>query len=298
MKLLFKKIIVTNYGENSLSIIDKEDLSQISTINLRTIIPGKTGATRLLVEDNNKILVLNSDNDSLYRVDISEGLLLDQVNLGRCPIRMKTFGNQIYVLNIDSNSLTIIDKDDLTIIESIYLGEKPTDLAIDDSSGKVYITNLNGYSISVVDYKNGSIEDIKLSYMPFRIKIESGIIYVLGFSNNNTLGHSILSSLDMVKGEKIWSAIISGIYFDFIKSKGEEYFYLVDSENSWLYGFDKIKNHKIIYIGGLTNYMNYDFENLYLNDMVNDQILVVDLNKSQIKKRITVGKEPHDILLT
>lgn len=299
-KLLLNKIIVTNYGENSLSIIDKEDISQINTLDLKTIIPSKTGSTRVIADDNSNLLVLNCDDDCLYKVDVSNYKILNQLSLGRCPVRMKILGDKIYVLNIDSNSLSIIDTEDFTIMENIYVGEKPTDLAIDEVTGKVYITNLNSYSISIIDHYNGDIEEIKLSFMPFRIKIHMGIIYVLGFLNNNTLGHSILSSFDATEKKPKWSKTISGIYFDFIRTDEREYFYLVDSENSWLYGFDgkNEENNKLIYIGGLTNFLNYEMGNLYLNDMVNNQIVIVDIIKKQIKKRIAVGIEPHDILLT
>ena len=179
--MLLNKIIVTNYGENSLSIIDKKDLSQIETIDLRTLIPSKAGSTRVIVEDNHKLLILNSDEDCLYRLDVSNNTLLNQLSLGRSPIRIKTLGDKIYVLNIDSNSLSIIDKLDFTIMENIYLGEKPTDMAIDEVSGKVYISNLNSYSISIIDCNTGNMEEIKLIFMPFRIKVEMGKIFVLGF---------------------------------------------------------------------------------------------------------------------
>lgn len=300
MKLLLNKIIITNYGENSLSIIDKKDLTEISRISLKKILPGKTGFTRIIVEDNDRALILDSDTDSLYRIDIYKQKLLGCIKLGRSPIRIKTLGDRIYVLNIDSNSLSIIDKEDLTIIENIYLGEKPTDLAIDSLTGNVYITNLNGFSISLIDYKNGHIEEIKLKYMPFRIKLDLGILYVLGFSNNNTLGYSILSAIDTITKMTIWQESLEGIYFDFVKLEDRNLFYLVNSENSCLYEFDKDKkkNSNKIHIGGLTNHITSDLENLYLNDMVNNQLVVVKIGKDQIKKRIAVGREPHDILLT
>lgn len=299
-KLLLNKIIVTNYGDNSISIIDKYDLSKVKTIDLKSIIPSETGTTRVIFDDNNNLLLLNCDEDRLYRIDLSNLSLLNQVSLGRCPVRIKTLGDKIYVVNIDSNSLTIIDKKDFTVLENIYVGEKPSDLAIEEDAGKVYITNLNNFTISIIDHNTGFLETINLPYMPFRIKVELGIIYVLGFVNNNSLGHSILSSIDLKDGKVKWSKLISGIYFDFIKIKDKELFYLVESESSWLHKFNAGggENTKELYIGGLTNFMNYDFENLYLNDMVNDEIIVVDIEKKVIKKRIKVGLEPHDILLT
>lgn len=291
---------MTNYGDNSLSIINKEDMSEVTTIDLKGMISGTTGATRSILEGEHNLLILNSDKDTLYKVDMEELKLLNEVSLGRCPIRIKAFGNKIYVVNIDSNSLSIIDRNSLDIIESIYVGEKPTDFVIDERSGKVYITNLNSHSISIIDYENGSIEEIKLTFMPFRIKVESGVIYVLGFANNHSLRNSILYSLDIELNKPIWTKIIDGIYFDFIKANEMNCFYMVDSENSWLYKFDyrADRNQKKLYVGGLTNFLNYDLNYLYLNDMVNNQIILINIDENQIKKRITVGKEPHDILLT
>ncbi len=300
IELLSNKILVANYGDNSLSIIDRKDLSLVGTVCLRGLLDGKTGFTRLLVENESRVLILDSDHDCLYRIDISKHKHLGQADLGRCPIRIKGFENRIYVLNIDSNSLSIIDKSDLNIIENVYLGEKPTDLAIDPATGDSYITNLNSHCLSVVNHENGEIDTIKLSYMPFRIKIKDDSIYVLGFLNNHTLSCSIISSIDIKDKLVIWEEILKGIYFDFEKSKEQDIFYLVDSENSWLYEYDKStrENQRKLYIGGLTNYIIYDFENLYLNDMINNQLVIVDIASNQIKKRITVGREPHDILLT
>lgn len=300
MELLKNKIMVTNYGENSISLIDKEDLSSIDTIDLKNIVPGMTGTTRVIFEGDHNLLVLNSDNDSLYRVDIDKLKLLNQVNLGCCPIRMKTYRDKIYVINIDSNSLSIIDREDFTVIENIYIGEKPTDLAIDEDSGRVYITNLNSYSVSVIDYEDDKIDEIRLKIMPFRIKVDKIGIYILGFLNNNSLNYGVLSYLDKANHQFKWTKVIGGIYFDFFKNKDRESFYLVGSEDSWLYELnaDSDTYSKKLYIGGLTNFINYDSQYLYLNDMVNNQIILVDVNNNKIKKRIAVGKEPHDILLT
>lgn len=300
MKLLSNKIIVTNYGDNSLSIINKEDMSEVITLDLKPMFTSNTGATRTLLEGERNLLILNSDKDTLYKVNMEEMKLLNEVSLGRCPIRIKIFRDEIYVVNIDSNSLSIIDKDNLDIIENIYVGEKPTDLVIDEITGKVYITNLNSHSISVIDYENGGIEDIKLTFMPFRIKVELGIIYVLGFTNNHSLRSSILSSLDTELNKPIWTKMINGIYFDFIKVNAVDCFYIVDSENSWLHKFDPSTetNNKKTYVGGLTNFINCDSNYLYLNDMVNNQIILIDIDENQIRKRIAVSKEPHDIILT
>lgn len=298
MELLLNKIIVTNYGENTISIIDKGNLSYINTIDLKAIIPARKGITRAILEDKQTLLVLDSDNDSLYRIDLNKRELLKQLNLGRCPFRIKSYKDRIFVTNLDSNSLSIIDKDEFSIIENIYLGEKPTDLAIDEDSGKLFITNLNSYSISIVDYENDEVAQIKLPYMPFRVKVDKNGFYILGFINNNTLNSSMLTFFSKNNIGK-WERVIEGIYFDFFKDRDRDLFYLVASEDSWLYEFDKNADihKKKVYIGGLTNFINYDLGFLYLNDMVNDKIIVVDINDKQIK-RIAVGKEPHDILLT
>lgn len=300
MKLQSNKIIVTNYGDNSLSIINKEDISEVTTIDLKVMISSTTGATRAILDGEHNLLILNSDKDTLYKVDMKEMKLLNDISLGCCPIRIKDFGDKIYVVNIDSNSLSIIDRHSLDIIENIYVGEKPTDLAIDEITGKVYITNLNSHSISIIDYENGSYEDIKLTFMPFRIKVRFGIVYVLGFVNNHSLRKSVLFSWDIKQNKPIWTKLIEGIYFDFIIPNEMNCFYMVDSENSWLYRFDYSadRNQRKLYVGGLTNFINCDLNYIYLNDMVNNQIILINIDGNQIKKRIAVGTEPHDILLT
>lgn len=300
IELLLDKLLVTNYGDNSINIIDRKDLSIIASVDLKEILSKETGCTRLLLDSDYRVLVLDTDNDSLYRIDILRKKMIGHVKLGRCPIRMLSYKDRIFVLNMDSNSLTIVDRKDLHLIENINLGEKPMDMAIDRIKGKLFISNLNGYGISIVDCNGGDIKEFRLSFMPFRIKEELGLVYILGFSNNNTLGESIISALDLKKEEILWQKKVRGIYYDFIKDNGKDYYYLVNSEDGWLYIFNKASEdlRKELYIGGLTNYIISDGYYLYLNDLVNDKLVIVDKDKMQIKKRITVGIEPHDILLT
>lgn len=310
VKLASKKIVTANYGGDTLSIINNISTGEVNNIDLKELVSKKNkcikpqmldkiGPIALTKDRHGNLLVINSWDDSLFRIDIQKMILMESIKVGRYPINIKLFADKIYVLNADSSSLSIIDEKDFILLESINLGGKPTDLQIDEENENIYIANYDNYNLSRISINTGEITNIALPFQPLKIVLEKDFIFILAFLNNGLINYSQLSKLNIHERKIMWSIKIKGIYYDFIKLNKREYFALIDSQSAYLYELDSKgqKINKKIHLGGLPNKIITDNEKLYINDLLNDEIIVLDILDYGIKYRIRVGKEPQGIFL-
>lgn len=301
--MISRKIITANSGEDTLTIIDRKSYCNKKTINLKELIVWKGerfGPSDMAINDLDQLLIINSYDDSLIILDLFTNAIIDIIKLGRFPNAIKIFNESIFVLNSDSNCLTILEEDSLNIIENIYIGGKPTGIEIDRERNRVYIPISDEYSIGILNLDNFQLAKIKLQAQPLKVILDDNIIYILSYVNNGTTNFSCILALGAEDDKIIWSKKIKGIYYDFFKREGEDYIYLVNPEDGYLYGFNiEIKElEKIIYLGGMPNKIVSDNkEELYITDLLNNNIIIVDILTRKKIKKIRVGKEPQGILL-
>lgn len=298
-------LITANFGEDTLSIVNTMRPQHVEILDLKELLSknhkgtiNKIGPTNLLYNEDKKILVLNSINDSLIELDLEEKYLTNMVKLGRCPIDMKVHLDKIYIINCDSNSISIIDRKNLRILETIQVEDRPISIDIEKSSNKIYIANLGSKSISIIHEKNYK-NHIKYSLLPLQIKIFEKYIYLLSLKDT-IRNYSKLVALDKKSLNIVWEIKLKGLFFDFVKIDKYEKYYLVNAEDSYLYNInihDK-KVNKILYLGGLPFKIIFDGTNyLYISDILKSQVFKVNLINNQIEDIIKVGKDPQGILL-
>lgn len=308
--MIKNKLLTTNIGDDSISIIDINSPNNTINIYLKdlkyknggfmaNLIRRKMGPLDLVVDEALNLFVLNSYDESVIKVDLDSGTINKIASVGKNPVCIRIFNEKIYVLNCDSNSLSIIDKKTNELIEEIYLGEKPTDLQIDEIENKLYITNSNQNSITILNLFDLTMENIKLNSQPIRIIIDKEDIYVLSYLNNGITNYSALSTINKTFN-KITCKNIKGIYIDFIKVEGN-LFLLSNPEDGYLYKFNNNKGElkRYIFLGGMPNRMEFDYGRnyLYVTDLLNNYIQFIDLEKSTITDKIRVGKDPQGIIL-
>lgn len=302
MYLEYTKILVSNIGDNSLSLIDLETKKVIQNISLRKIIGENKniGPSHMEISKDGLLYLVNSYDDSLMKIDIEEVSLINWIKVGRYPSCLGVFKDEIYVVNSDSNSISIIDEKEFTLIEDISLEERPTDMAIDREGFKIFIANANSHSISILDLNNNDIEHIRLDKQPIKIIIENNRLFLLSYVNNGIENYSNLSELGINKQNTIRSIDFKGIFSDLIKIKDKEIFYMLNIDEGYLYRVFMDKEIKItkIYLGGMPNSICWDGENdLYITNSLSGLLSLVDESNQEIICNIRVGKEPNAILL-
>lgn len=296
----YKRIFTANTGDDTLNIIDCSNKINIEQIELNKLsLKEKRIGPLKVIRDNGNLLLINSLDDSLFKINIKEKTLLKSIKMGRYPIDIILYKEKIYVLNSDSSSLFIIDREKLILLESISIGGKLTDIEIDKRNEIIYIGNWDRELILKYNIKTNRIEEEKYKFKPIKMVVEERYMFILSFINDNYVNYCRLSKLDLNNDKIINHVEIKGFFFDFVKIYGKEKFHLVDGESSSIYELD-YKNRIILqskYIGGLPNKIIFDKDSLYVNDLINNMITILDINNYKIKDKIRVGKEPQGIFL-
>jgi len=305
--LTYHKILIANTGEDSLTMIDK---SISKTIFLSKLIEEKgdnwiqegnrLGPYDIDMGEEDHIYIANSYDNSIMKIDLQNIKLLGILKVGKNPTCIKKFRNKIYVANSDSNSISIIDENTFSLIENISVGEKPTDIQIDEEGLRIFILNGNCYTINVLNLDTEKISSIILSNQPVKMVIEDKRLFVLSYINNGISNYSNLSELKAEDYRTIMSIDLKGIFGDFVKIQGEELFYLSNMEDGYIYRIFIGKEVSIskIYLGGMPNNIKWDKKTkLYIANILNNNLTILDKSNNQIIDNIRVGKEPNGILL-
>lgn len=308
--LTYKRVVVANTGEDSLTLIDLTDCCKVKTIFLSKLIEGnkdsftqennQLGPSDIAADEDGLIYITNSYDNSLMKIDLEEIELLGSIKVGKNPINVKVCRGKIYVVNSDSNSISIIDEETFTLIADISVGERPTDIQIDEKGLKAFIANGNCYTINVVDLVSENVSAIILSKQPIKIAIEDNRLFVLSYINNGVTNWSNLSELELNEFKTIMSLDLKGIFSNFIKIKGEEIFYLSNVEDGYIYKIeikDKVNISKV-YLGKMPSDIKWDGETkLYITDALKDILVIIDKKNNEIINKIRVGHEPNGVFL-
>ena len=226
--------------------------------------------------------------------------LLEYIKVGRNPTSIQNFEGKIYIANTDSNSISVIDDKDFAIIEDISVGEKPTDIQIDKENLKLFVANGNCYTINILDLESESMASIIIGKQPTKMIIEGKKLFVLSYINNGVTNFSNLSELRIDDYQTKMSIDLKGIFDNFIKIKHDNIFYLSNAEDGYIYrvSIDKDISISKVYLGGMPSTMKWDGENkIYITNIFNNEISIMDILTNRIIKTLKVGKEPNGILL-
>ncbi|WP_051003969.1 YncE family protein [Gottschalkia acidurici] len=286
------KLIVANTGSNSISIIDIEKDEKVEEMYIGE---ENVGPHELVNKDDERVYLVNSYNNSIYKINIEKKEIEDIVFVGRYPTHIETINGSMYVVCSDSNVVTIVDEKNFSVIGSISVGEKPHDIKIESNNKKIFITNHNGYSINTIDLERNIEAKITLDCNPFHLAIIDGLMFVLCHGNKN----SQIKVIDLDDEILEKSIEIDGIVVDMVKIDGEDIIYVTNAENGCLYKVDYNKEvilEKYI-IGGMLNNIVCSGDRLYISDTLNNMIIVFKYDSEEITSKISVGLEPSGLLL-
>lgn len=298
----FNKVIVANTGDDSLTIVNlnknfETECTKIPALDAVDYI----GPYQLTTGgEEGKLYLVNSYCDMVFKFNIDTKVVEDMVIVGSFPTSIKYFNGMFIVSNSDSNSISIIDENSFKLIENVSVGERPCDIEIDSQYEKIFVANCNDYSISIIDLKNANDDQIKLDKTPIKLHIESGYIYILSYVNNGLLNTSNITTLSLDNMNVIQSIDLNGLYNNMVKIRNKETILFSNCEDGCIYEFNtKLeKVTKKIFSGGMPSNMLLKGENiLFISNILDNSVLIIDIENEKVIKNIKVGLEPNGLIL-
>ncbi len=143
-----KRLYVTHWDRNRLSILDGRDGTVIKTIELA----GKPNHATVS-RDNKRIYVTLYGDNALAVIDASRLDVVTLIPVGLHPMApaISPDDRWVYVSNIDAGTLSIIDAERLAVVGEIRTGGKPQHLVMDRAGRTLWVTNPSREVVQVID---------------------------------------------------------------------------------------------------------------------------------------------------
>ena len=143
-------VYVTNYGSNSVSIINGTTNTVIKNISVGTS-PKDAAFDNL----NGYVYVTNSGSNSVSIINGTTNTVIKNISGGgKNPVgaAFDNLNGYVYIMNSGSNNMSIINGTTNTVIKNISVGTSPRGAAFDNLNGYVYVMNAYSNTISVLGY--------------------------------------------------------------------------------------------------------------------------------------------------
>ena len=154
---------------NAVAIVDLRDRVRLETVSL----PDGSGASGSAFLGDTEALVANPNLDTVSRIDLAEGAVVDEVSVGRYPEGLLVHEGRVFVANamLDENfvpseegTVTVLNAGDLSEEATVELsGLNPGDVAVGPDD-RLYVLNSGQFgegngTVSVVD--PASLEEVE-----------------------------------------------------------------------------------------------------------------------------------------
>ncbi len=168
-----KTLYVSGGNDNKVFIYHFEDgkLSPDGSIKIGERFPkGKISITGLAYfKKKNELLAVSQKSNSLYIIDLGERSVLKKIQLdGKCyEVVINHAQTFAYVSIWEKASVDEINLKDLSISHVYKTGAHPNEMALTQDGSRLFVTNANNNSVTVLDLKNKKVsETIITSLIP------------------------------------------------------------------------------------------------------------------------------------
>jgi len=183
---------ITNYADNTVSVVDISDNTIVATINVGN---GPSGVA--ITSDGNFVYITNNSDNTVSVISTEHNDTLTQpISIGNSPlgVAVDLSGDYVYVANYLDGTVSVIS--DSTVTDTIAVGNGPYGVAIDPDGDYVYVTNNTDGTVSVIntaDYDD--IETITVGGGPIGVAVNNSNDYIY-VANNTDATVSVISTSD------------------------------------------------------------------------------------------------------
>jgi YVTN family beta-propeller protein len=153
-------IVVSNRGDNTVSIIDAKRLRVRATLPVC-----QQPEDIAILPDSGKAFIACSGSSQVASIalaadgpgDSSGDRVLALLDVGKTPVSLtlKPDGGELMVCDFDSDSISIIETGNDEVGSSALIGQHPTHAVVTSDNSRLYASNFGSNSVTVYDIDNG-----------------------------------------------------------------------------------------------------------------------------------------------
>ena len=273
--------IITNQGEDTISIVDLQNLNIIKTIQTN---PGPLAVEIL---KNNLAIISNTKNESLQLIDLDSLKIIDTINLGFTPLGIVYVEGKdlLYISSWYENKLYYYNTNTWERDGVIPVGKTPSGIIYDKKRDQIIVSNRDENLLTIIQ-DNKVIKTIEVGDHPFGVYLlEDSVFSVNVYSND--VSKIDLNTFDSSKfnvGDHPYN-IISSDHYIFVTNTQDDSVSVINKDD-----FSILKTLKT---GEVPENLGVDLLNnqLIVTNWGSNSISIFNLDTLKLKKEIPTGRE-------
>lgn len=227
---------------------------------LQTIEVGNHPAHIVFTEDGKYVLVTNNEDNSVSVIDSESFIVIETISTGKGPhgFRISSDSQKAYIANMGEDTVSVVNLETMKEDKKIKVGPTPVTTAL-TSDGQTLIATLNAEnSVAIVDLNNDQVEKVQVGTGPAQVYIDGNnqFAYVANQGTEEAPSNSV-TVIDLAAKE-VTATIETG--------KGA---------------------HGVV--------TSSDNKRLYVTNMFENTVSVIDTEQNKVIETIQVGEIPNGI---
>ncbi len=290
-------LFVSNEGSDNLTIINQQTYRTSNVIST-----GKQPRGLAYSQFDTQLYVCNSGSDNISVIDVLTQEIVNNISLqfGDQPSRilLSPDNDLLYVLNYGSNTLSVINAISYQEDFRINVGENPIGLAINDSTGYVYISNSYSNKILIYDpVSRGIISSLTSVSSAQELLFSSQLHYLFIADENRPLVQPYNEITGSFNSSYNLCSVVTGME---INSYGDKLFIAQrDCREISVYHIETSQEINRFALDNTPGLITLDFDNrfLFVTYPKSNQLALININSGKIIKKVNVGKKPFMALV-
>ena len=249
-------------------------------------------ATHSMLSEGNIVYLADSFNNKVYKFDFDLNQY-EETTVGRDPRHMCKNNESIYVTNFESDNISVIDIENFSLTGSIPAGIKPHDIIFCNKNNNLYASCYEENQILQYNLNDSNKKYFNTDGKPMHIFVKENNIIAMTYCANGNIYTKI--NFINIETQEIEDVIkINGLASDMDLDIENSLLYLINIEDKSLYIIDIYKRNilKKIFIGGYPESLSFGSNNIYVTNSKKNQISIIDIATLSIMKNIELEFSP------
>ncbi len=292
-------LYVSNYIDNTISVIDPADNSTTATVTVGT---NPTGIA--VLPDLSFVYVVNAGDNTVSVIDADSNIVTTTITntdgLSPRDIIASSDGSKVYVSNEGNGSVSAITTSSNTVTANITVGFIPRGLAISPDGSTVYVANYGDDTVSLIDTDTDTVSDtITLpgasGPTALTLNTDGSILYVANNSSNT------VSVIDTSDNSIVASMGVDLEPLDIQYAPNDDLLYVIDSFANMIDVLNAADNTNVsaFAAGNIPNQavLSADDSLLYVAEQGDNVVTVYNTSDFSTAATIAVGQAPTHLTM-
>lgn len=252
-------------------------------------------AIHSIINFENSVYLADSFNNKIYKYDYALNEFYE-TTVGRDPRHMAIANDTMYVANFESDNISVIDMNSFTLTGSIPAGIKTHDVVLKESNKMLYTSCYEENEVIEYSIESENKRIFKTDGKPMHLRLSNNSIIVMTYFVNGNI-HTKINFIDTITGNVGKVIEIEGLASDFDFDNEQNMLYIINIVDKSLYVVDIMKKEivKKIYIGGYPESLSIGEKNIYVTNSKKCQIASIEKEGFYISKIINLQFVPDCI---